>query len=322
MNLTYKVRNQKIERINKILAGIPVDPLTPQQIAEDDGIDWTPEDLKFIKKYVEELERIRKPFEKLFGRRFPQQTEFLKEEERTEFDNEEEAKEYKEQRQEIQEKKESFMVKKIRMKTRLAKNKLQTFDIVQAKFDLIRDMPAELVEGKIKIIHADNFVRQSVYEQDGKYMYYDSKYIFDNQNNPKPWWYDLFLTDSLRHYHIRKRHVRVAKLYIRQSLTNVFLTLTDVNNLVIYTISAGMISPANNVRVKLSASILENMIRKIRERMKYIKVSRLEIIFRSTMNEYKTILSELEKYGIKVLIISDRRISAHNGVRKRKEARK
>ena len=283
-------------------------------------IDWAPDELKTIKKYVEDVDRRRKPFELLFGRRFPGIDEFLKEEERTEFVDAEDKKEYLKERKEAEDKKESFLARKLKLKARLARNRLQTYDEMQAKFKLLETIPGELVEGKIKIRY-EQPTRHKLFTLDGKYLYYNSKYIHDHRN-PKPWWYDLFLPDSLRRYHIYKKHIRVAKLYIRQSLTNLFLTLTDMNDLVIITLSSGMISPSKNVRVKLSLSMVEEMVKTIRDHLNFIKVGNLELIFRSNMSEYKTIITELDKYGICIVQISDRRISAHNGVRKRKQARK
>ena len=183
LNNAYKERNLLLARMNKLLSDPTKKPTEPLLEVDPTKPEWSSEELRHIKKYVEDLERSRKPFELLFGRKFPELDKFLKEI-RTEFSTPEEKEEYEAQRKEYEAQKEAFISKKIKMKARFAKNKTQTFDDIELKFKILKRIPGELVQGKIKL-HGISPATMAAYAKDGKHMYYNSKYIFD-ANNLKP----------------------------------------------------------------------------------------------------------------------------------------
>jgi intein-encoded DNA endonuclease-like protein len=57
--------------------------------------------------------------------------------------------------------------------------------------------------------------------------------------------------------------------------------LTDVNDKVIYSITTGMVTQIKNLKVSRSQDILEKMIKNIKDKLNFIKIRNLEIVFKS-----------------------------------------
>lgn len=72
-----------------------------------------------------------------------------------------------------------------------------------------------------------------------------------------------------------------ARLYFRHTINNVFLTLTDLNNKVIYTRSTGMCLDAKNKRERLSLLAIEYMADDIAIKIRTLKINKVEILVRS-----------------------------------------
>lgn len=106
------------------------------------------------------------------------------------------------------------------------------------------------------------------------------------------------------------------RLFFRRSFTNIFITLTDLRNKVVFSLSAGMCTEKNNRRTKVAPFIVETMALKLVQVLQKFKIVALIVIMRSSLRSHLRILvSKLVKYNYKILSISDRRIVAHNGVR-------
>jgi len=117
--------------------------------------------------------------------------------------------------------------------------------------------------------------------------------------------------------------VSKARLHFRKSFTNIFLTLTDLRNKVIYALSAGQCAQNNNRRQKTAPFVMEAMTNKINKVLRNFRITSLEIIVKSTLRVHIRIL--VHRLGLANYIISailDRRLVAHNGVRSRAPKRR
>jgi ribosomal protein S11 len=113
----------------------------------------------------------------------------------------------------------------------------------------------------------------------------------------------------------KHRHVRI---YLRKSFTNIFFTVTDLRNRVIYTLSGGMCSEKNNRRSKVIPFIVEAMSKKIIKVFRTLHISLVQLILKTSLRAHLRILVyRLSKANFKISSILDRRIAAHNGVRAR-----
>jgi len=109
-----------------------------------------------------------------------------------------------------------------------------------------------------------------------------------------------------------------CRVHMRKSFTNIFITLTDLQDKVIHTTSIGQFSKINNKRVKLSPVIYLKMIRKFFQFMRKLKFRKYEMILRSRFGHHLiTFVRESLYYGLRPFRLINRRIVAHNGVRAR-----
>jgi ribosomal protein S11 len=113
-------------------------------------------------------------------------------------------------------------------------------------------------------------------------------------------------------------HGLKMRLFFRKTFTNIFITLADLHNRVVFSLSAGMCSEKNNRRNKVAPFIIEAMALKLIQILRSFKIVALAIIMRSSLRSHLRILiSKLSKFNYKITAINDRRIVAHNGVRGR-----
>lgn len=119
-------------------------------------------------------------------------------------------------------------------------------------------------------------------------------------------------------FFLQRKDEIVAKLFLRKSFTNIFLTLTDLRERVIYTLSGGMCALKNNKREKLAPFIVEVMTKKILEILNKFKIRNIEIIVRSFFRVHlRVLVYQLVRNNFIINVIKDRRIVPHNGVRGR-----
>jgi ribosomal protein S11 len=111
---------------------------------------------------------------------------------------------------------------------------------------------------------------------------------------------------------------KVGKLYIRRTFTNVFITLTDLNNKVIVCQTSGSSDIYENKRRKRISQAVEKIMVHINKYIKLYKLSFFHVVLKMKVKSHVyTMLSKLSFYGLGVLSLNIRRSIAHNGVRGR-----
>lgn len=121
------------------------------------------------------------------------------------------------------------------------------------------------------------------------------------------------------YYPVGSGYKKYARLHLRKSFTNFFLTLTDLYDRVICTVSTGRVCGNNNKRIKRSPITLSKMLLILRKAFVANKLKKVEIVLKTKISsELNSIVRQLTGFGIRILKISDFRIHAHNGVRGRR----
>jgi ribosomal protein S11 len=111
---------------------------------------------------------------------------------------------------------------------------------------------------------------------------------------------------------------KVGKIYIKRTYTNIFITLTDINNKVIICRTSGSSEKIYNKRKKRIAQAVEKIIFRIKKYIKLYNIMYLHIILKMKVKSHVyTLLSKLHSYGIKILSIKSKKLLAHNGVKGR-----
>jgi ribosomal protein S11 len=111
-----------------------------------------------------------------------------------------------------------------------------------------------------------------------------------------------------------------ANIYIRRTYTNVFVTLTDLNNNVVICITSGSADKAvTNRRKKRIAQAVEEIIKCMRVFLNTYEIRFLNVILKMRVKGHVyTLISKLREAGLIILNISSRRLIAHNGVKGRR----
>lgn len=112
----------------------------------------------------------------------------------------------------------------------------------------------------------------------------------------------------------------VAKLYLRCSYSNIFLTLTDLNDHVIICHTSGSSDKTTrSKRRKKAPQTIEPIMRKLKPFIDLYNIRNIEIINKTKVSAvFRALVKELEFYNILILSIKWVHILAHNGVRGRK----
>lgn len=109
---------------------------------------------------------------------------------------------------------------------------------------------------------------------------------------------------------------RAAKLYIRKTFSNIFITITDLNDKVIICRSSGSSDTSNNKRRKTIAQAVERIVYYIVKFLNLYNIKYLHLILKMRIKAHVfTLLTRLNYYGFEILSIISRRKIAHNGVR-------
>lgn len=112
--------------------------------------------------------------------------------------------------------------------------------------------------------------------------------------------------------------IKTANIYIRRTYTNIFITLTDLNNKVICCKTSGSSDNIKNKRRKKIAQAVEKIIYNINSFLKLYEITHLHLILKMRIKSHVyTLLSKLHYYGLNILSISSKRLIAHNGVKGR-----
>jgi len=120
-------------------------------------------------------------------------------------------------------------------------------------------------------------------------------------------------------FNLGKKKNKIAKIYIKRTYTNIFITLTDLNNKVIICKTSG--SSDNSIfnkRRKKIPQAIEKIIFKINNYLKLYNITNIHLILKMRIKSHVyTLLSKLYSYGIKISSITSKRLIAHNGVKGR-----
>jgi len=112
-----------------------------------------------------------------------------------------------------------------------------------------------------------------------------------------------------------------ARLHFRQTHSNLFVTLTDLSNKVVSTMSGGRCFSGNK-RPKKAPQALEPMVAGLVPCFKQYRLKACEIWLKSPYNWHvQMLLKELSVHELSVFSIEDKCVAAHNGVRGRKPRR-
>lgn len=108
---------------------------------------------------------------------------------------------------------------------------------------------------------------------------------------------------------------RYCKIFVRKSFTNFFITMTDIKNRVILTLSLGLTSKSNNRKKKLSYDNFLQLINRLLRRLKFLKINYVSVVLRSNMNwQILMLFNELNRNNIFIFKTLKRILVAHNGV--------
>ena len=109
-----------------------------------------------------------------------------------------------------------------------------------------------------------------------------------------------------------------AKIYIRRSYTNVFVTLTDLDNHVVVCKTSGSSDKIYNKRRKKIAQAVEKIAAKLNQYLKLYEITNIHLVLKMRVKAHVyTLLSKLHIYGLFILSLTSRRLLAHNGVKGR-----
>lgn len=112
--------------------------------------------------------------------------------------------------------------------------------------------------------------------------------------------------------------LKIAKLFIKRTYSNIFITLTDLNNKVIICKSSGSSDKIYNKRKKKVPQAVEKIIYKIKNYLNLYNILYIHIIIKMKIKTHiYTLLSKLHLYGINIISIKSKKNLAHNGVKGR-----
>lgn len=112
----------------------------------------------------------------------------------------------------------------------------------------------------------------------------------------------------------------IANIHIKRTYTNIFVTLTDLNNNVIVCVTSGSAdNTITNRRRKKIALALEKIVLTLNYFFKLYEIKYINVILKMKVKAHVyTLLSKLIYFGLIVLSICSRKLLAHNGVKGRR----
>ena len=122
------------------------------------------------------------------------------------------------------------------------------------------------------------------------------------------------------HFKFGDKENRTAKIYLRKTWSNIFLTLTDLKNRVIICKTSGNCKVSNSKRRKKIAMSIEKIIKHLYdESLLLFNIKNIEIILKMRVRSHLyTLIKRLKYYKINIISIISRKKIAHNGIRKKK----
>ena len=123
---------------------------------------------------------------------------------------------------------------------------------------------------------------------------------------------------KVKNFYFGNNETIIGKLFIKRSYSNIFVTLTDLNNKVIICKTSGSSDKIFNKRKKKVAQAIDKITFKIKNFLKLYNILNVHIILKMKIKTHVyTLLSKLHLYGIKVISIKSKKKLAHNGVKGR-----
>lgn len=121
-----------------------------------------------------------------------------------------------------------------------------------------------------------------------------------------------------------KRKRPVAKVFIKRSHSNIFITLTDLKNSVIICHSSGSSLPSPKKRKdKIYKSAIQPIVVKIKKYLIFHKIKYLKVIINSKIrSQIYALVHELRANKFFIIKLFNRRRNPHNGVKLSKLSRK
>jgi ribosomal protein S11 len=113
--------------------------------------------------------------------------------------------------------------------------------------------------------------------------------------------------------------LNIAKIYIKSTYSNIFITLTDISDKVIICCTSGSSGLKGSKHRKKAPQAVETIMKKIYPFLSLHRIKLIEVIVKSRINSSIYILvKELLYYGLTIVSFKERKTLAHNGTRPRK----
>lgn len=122
------------------------------------------------------------------------------------------------------------------------------------------------------------------------------------------------------HFNFGDKENKTAKIYLRKTWSNIFLTLTDLKNKVVICKTSGNCKISDSKRRKKIAMAIETIMKYLYdESISLFNIKNIEIILKMKVRSHLyTLIKRLKYYKINILSIISKKKMAHNGIRKRK----
>lgn len=113
---------------------------------------------------------------------------------------------------------------------------------------------------------------------------------------------------------------KTANIHIKRTYTNIFITLTDLNNNVIVCVTSGSAdNTITNKRRKTIALTVEKIVLALNHFLKLYEIKYVNVILKMKVKAHiYVLLTKLVYYGLIVLNIYSKKLLAHYGVKGRK----
>lgn len=123
-----------------------------------------------------------------------------------------------------------------------------------------------------------------------------------------------------KNFNLGLENSKTANIYIKRTYTNIFVTLTDLENKVIVCVTSGSAdNTISNRRRKKIALAVEKIVSTLNYFLKLYEIKFINIILKMKVKAHVyNLLSKLIYYGLVILSICSRKILAHNGVKGRR----
>ena len=122
------------------------------------------------------------------------------------------------------------------------------------------------------------------------------------------------------HFDFGDKNNKKAKIYLRKTWSNIFLTLTDLKDKVIICKTSGNSKVSDSKRRKKIAMAIETIMKYLYDEcISLFNIKNIEIILKMRVRSHLyTLIKRLKYYKINILSIISKKKMAHNGIRKKK----